>query len=954
MLEELTKSVHKAGIHVSFRCRPLNKSERAARQSVVVRSTEQGRVTLESNPNVNELDVQSANRITEKEYLCDEYFGPHQSTLDVFNGTAKQLVKPLIEGYNGSVFCYGPTGTGKTFTMFGTDQHPGVIRMLVDSLFKTQMTDFQTTIQVAAMELYNNEIRDLLSGKKNNIVNLKTNKKGKATVKGLKRFHANNVEEFMKLVKRAIEARITESTNANAQSSRSHCILQVLIKQNHFTTNVGRISKLNLIDLAGSERVKDTLIKRGPRMNEAVSINKSLLALKKCIRDLSSNKKFAPFRDSKLTRILQDSLQGGCITYMIACISQGSGQWHATRDTLEYATQARAIKQTKRRLKAPRVDLRVQIKQIKSQFNTLHDQKEKLEHENKELKKQLKQFEDLDGMDIETLEESFQNDIKALKREWALKMGVLDENLKKKESELELKSKELSLRNDAIKAKDETIAQLREQVESLNKLILDREAGNDSEMSVLVGTRKGTLVSVGEDESGTVAEVMYKEGDTQFVPHDQIRVVPDRLSIGSLTEDLMDEILEDDPMYTQESFGLVVTPALDNHLPDSFLDEHSTRSTPGLPDVVAVSTSLDDMQPKLDARFGSMKLKNAKDLFTLEQQMRSINPTVSENRRLQKIESQMALEQKGLSDPIPISKDVTSPILKRALSDPDVKATLNLPNSDVDKLLSAETLKFIRDGNLFNDKLLETSKFLTTTRKMKARKNLTNSMFDGHDTLPEDKHTFKNFQTSSKLSLSSNMFANNASIDHFEEVLDEMELGFLSGTAPPKSTMSCDRSFFYVTKQQSYSRVSELFSERDLVDAREGGEEPYLEPVLPSKKKAIVSSRSAPLGNRNLKLDTNFAQTFQGSPRASRRATSPVSLNASLSKKLREEETYLTRSHSSHVRTASQMYTFSLFSDGAHDLNMTTKTFNDKSDAQSEDFSNKRFPGHDLARCNIS
>jgi len=428
---------HKSkAISVCFRARPLNRREKRRREKSVVRAggfTEDGSamVVLDANPNVNELDVQSLSRDTMKMYACDHFFDESSSTTSVYEKTAANLIPRLFEGKNGSAFCYGATGTGKTFTMFGDNKSSGIVRLVGSEIFEqleeNEGSRVESRLRLSGIEIYGETIRDLLDDSNGETVRITSSKRGKSVIQGLSAKVVENLEQFNDMVQYCRNARVTEATNANDTSSRSHCIIQITLEQRNQVTGERKESKLNLIDLAGSERatVTDTdgrrrsksicdpakkkrkkkkrsslMPRKGSvhrrsqtvprltsskslprpelqprsqsverplksRLGECQDINSSLLALKQCIRSLVQKKKFIPWRNSKLTRLLEDTLAGTGSAYMIVCISKGSAQWMATKDTLEYGTQARMIKvSAKSEKKAKRMGTRVLKKQL--------------------------------------------------------------------------------------------------------------------------------------------------------------------------------------------------------------------------------------------------------------------------------------------------------------------------------------------------------------------------------------------------------------------------------------------------------------------------------------------------------------------------------------------------------------------------------------------------------------
>ncbi|PVD37655.1 hypothetical protein C0Q70_00253 [Pomacea canaliculata] len=246
---------------------------------------------------------------------------------DVYGATTKLLIPNVISGYNATVFAYGATGAGKTYTMLGTDEEPGIM-------------------------IYNEMIRDLLNPSLG-YLELREDAKGNVQVAGISEVTARSTDEVMQMLVKGNRERTQEPTAANAASSRSHAILQVTVNQRNrlrSTMQEVRTGKLFLIDLAGSERAANTH-NRGKRMVEGAHINRSLLALGNCINALSDKNgpRYINYRDSKLTRLLKDALGGNCKTVMIAHISPASNQFEESRNTLVYADRAKHIKTKVRR-----------------------------------------------------------------------------------------------------------------------------------------------------------------------------------------------------------------------------------------------------------------------------------------------------------------------------------------------------------------------------------------------------------------------------------------------------------------------------------------------------------------------------------------------------------------------------------------------------------------------------
>lgn len=333
---------------VAVRVRPLNGAEVADKNCTeIVHVLDENLVVLK-DPNEDQDDILRANRSREKQYIFDCAFGPNSNQADVYTKVAKPLIESIITGYNATVFAYGATGAGKTFTMLGTDREPGIMALTLNDLFcemdKTK-EDMKYKVSMSYLEIYNEMIRDLLNPS-SGFLELREDSKG-VVVAGISEVQAKKTSEVMDLLVMGNKQRTSEPTAANKTSSRSHAILQVTVTQKSRVKNTieeFRVGKLFMIDLAGSERASQTK-NRGKRMIEGAHINRSLLALGNCINALSENRgHYVNYRDSKLTRLLKDSLGGNCRSVMIAHASPASGSFEETRNTLLYADRAKNIK----------------------------------------------------------------------------------------------------------------------------------------------------------------------------------------------------------------------------------------------------------------------------------------------------------------------------------------------------------------------------------------------------------------------------------------------------------------------------------------------------------------------------------------------------------------------------------------------------------------------------------
>ncbi|KAF4467693.1 kinesin family member 18 19 [Fusarium albosuccineum] len=296
----------------------------------------------------------TSKKVKDQVFAFDRVFDENTTQSDVYEGTTRNLLDSVLDGYNATVFAYGATGCGKTHTITGTSQQPGIIFMTMQELFEKideRSQDKVTEVTLSYLEIYNETIRDLLvpGGSKTGLM-LREDSNQTVTVSGLTSHHPKDVQEVMDIIVQGNEYRTVSPTMANATSSRSHAVLQINIAQKDRNADVSEphtMATLSIIDLAGSERASVTK-NRGERLTEGANINKSLLALGSCINALCDRrgKAHVPYRNSKLTRLLKFSLGGNCKTVMIVCVSPSSAHFDETQNTLRYANRAKNI-QTK-------------------------------------------------------------------------------------------------------------------------------------------------------------------------------------------------------------------------------------------------------------------------------------------------------------------------------------------------------------------------------------------------------------------------------------------------------------------------------------------------------------------------------------------------------------------------------------------------------------------------------
>ncbi|CAL5970782.1 Kinesin-like_protein [Hexamita inflata] len=380
-------------ISVVVRSRPLTKTEQS-------RSNNQ--VRLHDN-SVIEVIPKAQNQYP-KVYQFDKVFQPDTTQADFYESAVSPILKDFIQGYNCSVFTYGQTGSGKSYSMYGPDSYldqvqvknatlnfeslplVGAIPRVVDELFRilqVQQIDFQ--VRVSHVEVYNEDIYDLLQDDQQFKEPLKIYEERvssqnsaqtanrKVLIQGVTEILVKSPQEIIQFIQKSNQNRRIAETKMNEHSSRSHSIFTIQLiqksteinQQSFQETEFVKISKLNLVDLAGSESISKSGVEaQSLRQQEASKINKSLLTLGRVINTLVENNGHIPYRESKLTRLLQDSLGGKTKTCIIATISTSDYNVEETVNTLEYMTRAKKIKNM------PEITQRVNSKTVLKEYSS--------------------------------------------------------------------------------------------------------------------------------------------------------------------------------------------------------------------------------------------------------------------------------------------------------------------------------------------------------------------------------------------------------------------------------------------------------------------------------------------------------------------------------------------------------------------------------------------------------
>ncbi|CAD8077157.1 unnamed protein product [Paramecium sonneborni] len=297
--------------------------------------------------------LNNPNSYTMHTFSFDYVYDQDNTQEEVYENTARNAVQSALQGFNATIMAYGQTGTGKTYTMEGfkyncIDPQRGIIPRAIEEIFKhisngsNESTTFM--VRVSYLQIYNEVISDLLRSDRQNLL-IREDKKRGVFVEGLSEWAVRNPGEIYQLIQKGASSRATASTKMNDVSSRSHAVFIIIVEQmteidGHKSIKVG---KLNLVDLAGSERVRVTGA-TGRRLEESKKINQSLSCLGNVISSLIEQKNHIPYRDSKITRLLEDSLGGNCKTTMMGMISPAIDAFLETLSSVKFANRAKNIK----------------------------------------------------------------------------------------------------------------------------------------------------------------------------------------------------------------------------------------------------------------------------------------------------------------------------------------------------------------------------------------------------------------------------------------------------------------------------------------------------------------------------------------------------------------------------------------------------------------------------------
>lgn len=454
-------------IQVFARCRPLNAHEKRV---------------VDVNQEKREIKVGAT--YESKAFYFDQVFASDSKQIEVYKTVVRPLIDQVLQGFNCTVFAYGQTGTGKTFTMEGGKLEPGlgweddpdsgIIPRAVSQLFETlKRSDNEFTVRVSFLELYNEDTYDLLSPL-DDTSKLKifddAQKRGSVIVGGLEEMIVQNKFEIYDILRRGSAKRQTAATLMNACSSRSHTIFSVTVHIREGTMEgeeLLKIGKLNLVDLAGSENIARSGA-QDKRAREAGNINQSLLTLGRVITALVERRPHIPYRESKLTRLLQDSLGGKTKTSIIATISPASIDLDDTLSTLDYASRAKRItnKPEQNQKLTKRALLRELTQEIERLRKDLHAAREKNGfYISEETYKEMCDKLTVGSSAVQEKEEQ----LNSLQKDHEKYMKMFEDFTSNLARDLETQSNKIKLRGDDLKAQSQNFAREAEQYKMLGK-----------------------------------------------------------------------------------------------------------------------------------------------------------------------------------------------------------------------------------------------------------------------------------------------------------------------------------------------------------------------------------------------------------------------------------------------------------------------------------------------------
>lgn len=340
-----------ANVKVYCRIRPENEKEKQSGMKICITASSEKSVKIFTESVGVDTGKESSKNKTEnfQTFTYDEVFPPETEQEKIFNIVAKPLINSALEGINSTLFCYGQTASGKTYTMEGIHNDPkimGVIPRMMQYIFiliEKASSEIEYSVKCQYYQIYNEKIQDLLDIRKKDLAIREDKNKG-IWVEDCTEIYVSSQEEMYTVFKEGSNNRTVSATNMNKGSSRSHSLFVVTLFQRNIITGSSKTGKMYFVDLAGSEKMSKTGIESGTGLKEAQNINKSLMTLGMVINSLTEGAKHIPYRDSKLTRVLQESIGGNSMTNLVITCSPNYMNQNETLSTLRFGQRAKLIK----------------------------------------------------------------------------------------------------------------------------------------------------------------------------------------------------------------------------------------------------------------------------------------------------------------------------------------------------------------------------------------------------------------------------------------------------------------------------------------------------------------------------------------------------------------------------------------------------------------------------------
>ena len=406
-------------------------------------------------------------------FAFDHVFDEKSSQDEVYQVTSQKSIDFFLKGYNATILAYGQTGTGKTHTIEGSANEPGIVYRVLEDVLKLTKSMKKTKLSASYLQIYNENLSDLLTEKNTKTLDMKKDKQSGVYVENLTEKSIDSLDQAYQIIKQGSNMRFTAKTMSNDQSSRSHAVF-ILKLERSVSPKETVVSRLYLVDLAGSERITISGVS-GTRLEEAKKINTSLSELSNVILSLSKpGNAYVTFRNSKLTRLLENSLGGNSFTSLIATVSPSHECLSETLSTLKFASRAKKIKNTVSINKVKANDGHLKI--LQKYNNGL----KKLKTQDPNSAIEMSQLDDLDNI----------LDSKQPKSEYDNELLAYDYNNKEEEDRLELYKEMLMNQREVLIQLTNKLNGKNAEVATLKRKLQDKQGSRDSGNEALKVVKK--------------------------------------------------------------------------------------------------------------------------------------------------------------------------------------------------------------------------------------------------------------------------------------------------------------------------------------------------------------------------------------------------------------------------------------------------------------------------------